>query len=142
MRPLRSLGRKSMKSLTPLLNVDDAARSVRFYCDKLGFEVSNRFESNGKLVWAHISRGPIQMMINASSERGARGPRAGATSYDDVVLYFSVEDVHSLHRDLSAKGCTPDPIERQDYGLDEFTLRDPDGYELGFGSPVNQSSDV
>jgi uncharacterized glyoxalase superfamily protein PhnB len=130
-----------MKSLTPLLNVDDAARSVSFYCDKLGFEVANRFENNGRLVWAHLSRGSIQMMINASCER-ATHPRAGATTYDDVVLYFSVEDVHSLHRDLSAKRCTPGPIERQDYGLDEFTLRDPDGYELGFGSPVSESSDL
>lgn len=131
-----------MKSLTPLLNVDDAERSVSFYCDKLGFEVANRFEDNGRLVWAHLSRGSIQMMINASCERATHGPRAGATTYDDVVLYFSVEDVHSLHRDLSATRCTPGPIERQDYGLDEFTLRDPDGYELGFGGPVNQSSDA
>src|SRR5688572_20073416 len=98
-----------MKSLTPLLNVDDAARSVSFYCDKLGFEVANRFEDNGRLVWAHISRGSIQMMINASCERATHGPRVGATTYDDVVLYFSVEDVHSLHRDLSAKRCTPGP---------------------------------
>jgi uncharacterized glyoxalase superfamily protein PhnB len=64
-----------------------------------------------------------------------RATRAGVQTYDDVVLYFSVEDVHSLHRDLSAKGCVPGPVESQDYGLDEFTLRDPDGYELGFGSP-------
>jgi uncharacterized glyoxalase superfamily protein PhnB len=127
-----------MKALTPLLNVEDAGRSVSFYCDKLGFEVDNRFESNGTLVWAHISRGPIAMMINASSERTARGRRLEAKTYDDVVLYFSVEDARSLHRELIAKGCNPGLVERQDYGLDEFTLRDPDGYELGFGSPINQ----
>jgi uncharacterized glyoxalase superfamily protein PhnB len=125
-----------MKALTPLLNVQDAARSVSFYCEKLGFGIDDSFEDKGKLVWAHISRGPAQMMINASCERAARGVRVGAKTYDDVVLYFSVEDVHSLHRDLRASGCVLGPIERQDYGLDEFTLRDPDGYELGFGSPV------
>ena len=127
-----------MKSLTPLLNVADAGKSVDFYCEKLGFEIDERFESDGALVWAHISRGPIEMMINACSERVARGPRAGATTYDDVVLYFSVESAKDLHRDLTAKGCSPEPVERQDYGLDEFTLRDPDGYELGFGSPVSR----
>lgn len=125
-----------MKALTPLLNVEDAARSVGFYCDKLGFAIDNRFEEHGKLVWAHLSRGSIQMMINASSERAARGARAGAKTYDDAVLYFSVDDAHLMHRNLSAKGCAPGPVERQDYGLDEFTLRDPDGYELGFGSPA------
>jgi uncharacterized glyoxalase superfamily protein PhnB len=125
-----------MKALTPVLNVYDAARSVTFYNEQLGLGIDNRFEDSGKLVWAQISRGPIQMMINASCERAARGTRAGAKTYDDVVLYFSVEDVRSLHRELSAKGCVPGPVERQDYGLDEFTLRDPDGYELGFGSPA------
>lgn len=124
-----------MKALTPLLNVHDAARSVGFYCEKLGFDIDRRFDDQGNLVWAHLSRGPIQLMINASHERSARGTRADAKTYDDVLLYFYVEDVHALHRELSAKGCSPGPVEAQDYGLDEFTLRDPDGYELGFGSP-------
>ena len=69
-----------MKALTPLLNVGDAVRSVSFYCETLGFGIDHRFEDQGKLVWAHISRGPIQMMINASHERAARGARAGAGS--------------------------------------------------------------
>jgi len=127
-----------MKALTPLLNVADAARSVSFYCEKLGFGIDNQFECDGKLVWAHISQGPIQMMINASGERLARGSRSEVKSYDDVVLYFSIDDAHSLQQDLAARGCAPGPVERQDYGLDEFTLRDPDGYELGFGSPVKE----
>jgi hypothetical protein len=77
-------------------------------------------------------------MINASGERVARGTRPEAKSYDDVVLYFSVSDAHSLQQELRARGCAPGPVERQGYGLDEFTLRDPDGYELGFGSPAKQ----
>lgn len=125
-----------MKALTPLLNVADAAGSVSFYCEKLGFRIDNKFESDGKLVWAHISRGPVQMMINASGERASRGARSEARTYDDVVLYFSIDDAHSLRQHLIARGCRPGPVERQDYGLNEFTLRDPDGYELGFGSPV------
>jgi len=125
-----------MKALTPLLNVEDATRSVNFYCEMLGFEVDDRFEHDGTLVWAHLARGQIEIMINASSERAARGPRRETKTYDDVVLYFAIDDARSLHRELSAKGCRPGAVERQDYGLDEFTLRDPDGYELGFGSAV------
>jgi uncharacterized glyoxalase superfamily protein PhnB len=127
-----------MKALTPLLNVADAGKSAQFYCEYLGFEVDDRFESEGKLIWARLSRGPVEMMINASSERAARATRDGATTYDDIVLYFSVEDARTLHRELLARGCAPGAVERQDYGLDEFTMRDPDGYELGFGSPVSR----
>jgi uncharacterized glyoxalase superfamily protein PhnB len=126
-----------MKSLTPLLNVRDADRSVGFYCEKLGFRIEHRHEDKGVLVWAHLSCGSIGLMINVCSEHIARGPRQYSGTYDDVVLYFSVEDAHALHRDLIAKGCNPASVERQDYGMDEFTLRDPDGYELGFGSAVS-----
>ena len=127
-----------MNALTPLLNVTNAARSVSFYCEALGFEIDRRFEHDGKLVWAHLHRGAIQLMINASGERATRGERSGARTYDDVVLYFSVDDVHKLHEGLRSRGYAPGPVERQDYGLDEFTMRDPDGYELGFGSPVHE----
>lgn len=127
-----------MNALTPLLNVTDATRSVSFYCEVLGLEIDRKFECDGKLVWAHLRKGAIQLMINASGERAARGERSGARTYDDAVLYFSVDDAHKLHQDLESRGYEPGPVERQDYGLDEFTLRDPDGYELGFGSPVHE----
>lgn len=52
------------------------------------------------------------------------------------MLYFHVEDAPRLHRELRERGLEPSPCERQDYGVHEFTLRDPDGYELAFGSPI------
>lgn len=52
------------------------------------------------------------------------------------MLYFQVEDAPRRHRELRERGLEPSPCERQDYGVHEFTLRDPDGYELAFGSPI------
>ena len=85
-------------------------------------------------MWARLSRGPIGLMINVSQERAVRGRRSEAQSYDDVVFYFDVDSVQEFHDELSRKGFRPGPVERQDYGVDEFTLRDPDGYELAFAS--------
>jgi hypothetical protein len=42
----------------------------------------------------------------------------------------------ALGFDLTAKGFAPAAPERQDYGLDERYLRDPDGYELSSTSPT------
>lgn len=127
-----------MRELTVLLNVSDGRRSARFYCDNLGFRIDNQFEADGNLAWAHLSYRDIRIMINASSARAARQPRADAQSYDDVILYFSVDDAHALQKVLATRGCDPSTVKRQPYGLDEFTLRDPDGYELGFGSPARR----
>ena len=125
-----------MNGLTPLLNVADAAASIDFYTHTLGFSVERQFELDGKVAWARISNGATALMLNQSPGRARRGPREDATSYDDVVLYFDVDDAPKLHRQLSERGLAPGPCERQDYGVHEFTLRDPDGYELAFGSAI------
>jgi uncharacterized glyoxalase superfamily protein PhnB len=127
-----------MNRLTPLLNVEDAARSIRFYTQSLNFTVDRSAGPNGRVDWAVLSCGPIRMMINASHERSVRGKRQNPGSYDDVVLYFLVDDAEKLREELLRKGLNPGPVERMDYGADEFSLRDPDGYELAFASAVPQ----
>lgn len=125
-----------MNSMTPLLNVEDASRSLGFYRDNLGFRVDEDFEHEGKLVWARISLGPIALMINTWEERKARGARSSSETYDDAVFYFTVDDARALRKELAERGCDLGPVARQEYGVDEFTMRDPDGYELAFGSPI------
>ena len=131
-----------MNSMTPLLNVEDASRSLGFYRDNLGFRVDEDFEHKGKLVWARISLGPIALMINTSEERTARGARSSRETYDDAVFYFTVDDARALRKELAERGCDPGPVARQEYGVDEFTMQDPDGYELAFGSPIPAGSPV
>ena len=127
-----------MKACVPLLNVKSAEDSINFYRDKLGFTVQQKSEAGGNIVFAFLSRDEVALMINVSQERATRPPRENPKSYDDVVLYFSVEDLHHLHDQLVRAGVKPSPIEHQDYGRDEFTLRDPDGYELAFSSASNK----
>ena len=127
-----------MNALTPLLNVADASRSIKFYTENLGFALAQEFEMDGKPMWARLTYGPIGLMINVSEERTARGPRLQPQSYDDVVFYFTVDSAQKIHDELATRGLNPCPVERQDYGVDEFTVRDPDGYELAFGSPIGQ----
>jgi uncharacterized glyoxalase superfamily protein PhnB len=123
-----------MKAFTPLINVEDASRSIKFYTENFGFEVQHQFEIQGKVIWARLSRGPIGIMINVHEEPPVRGKRSERQTYDDVVFYFEVDSAQEVYDGLLHKGLSPGPIERQDYGVDEFTIRDPDGYELAFAS--------
>ena len=84
-----------MNSMTPLLNVEDASRSLGFYRDNLGFRVDEDFEHEGKLVWARISLGPIALMINTSEERTARGARS---SRGPTTTQFSISRWTTLGR--------------------------------------------
>jgi len=118
----------------PLLNVADIETSLTFWRDLLGFEVTVRYASEGRLAFVNLRAGDVEVMLNARG--GDPAARQARPPYTDTVIYFGVASVRDLVRDLRANGFeAPDP-ETQDYGVDEIVVRDPDGYEIGFTSPV------
>lgn len=131
-----------LNRLVPLINVEDLDVSLDFYRNALGFTVENRHDMNGKPIWALIRHGDISLMLNRPDETDSDARRK-RPSYGDTLLYFYVPDAQAAHDELAERGYTPGPVEEQAYGVAEFTLRDPDGYELACGSllgPQEESS--
>ncbi len=123
-------------SLVPLLNVADLGQSLAFYRGLLGFEVLNQAaDEAGRPVWALIGRDGARLMLNVNGRISA-ADRTARGSYEDTVLFFEVDDAAGIHSALIVHGAEVGPLTRQDYGMDDFVVRDPDGYELSFGSPV------
>lgn len=122
-----------LNALAPLLNVEDAERSVRFYVEFLKFEVIRQAEIEGTVGWAALRHGDITIMINRSSRCDSEARRK-RPSYGGTVFYLYVDSAPDLHRALKDKGLEVSDVTVEDYGLAEFRLRDPDGYELAFGS--------
>ncbi|MFI4973901.1 MAG: VOC family protein [Caulobacterales bacterium] len=123
-----------MQACRPLFNVADVEASLVFWRDKLGFEETHRFDWQGRLMFAQLRRGDVEIMLNGRG--GDPAARRARPHYTEAVFYFRVDDVHALYSDLTAKGLAPTAPETQEYGLDEVFLRDPDGYELSFTSPT------
>lgn len=119
--------------LVPLLNVEDVGASVYFYKDALGFHLEESYEQDGATVWACLRFQDVRVMLHQPpwAESDAR---RGARSYADTVLYFWVADARELHADLARRGYPVGPMQGGDGSMEEFYLRDPDGYELGFGT--------
>jgi uncharacterized glyoxalase superfamily protein PhnB len=122
-----------INTVTALLNVRDMRASLDFYREVLEFSVIADFEIDGEVVWARLKHDDVELMLNASPGVSGR-PLRQAKSYDDVLLYFNVDDVDGLHQLLTDAGADPGSVADESYGMREFTIRDPDGYELGFGS--------
>lgn len=116
----------------PLLNVADVARSVAFY-RKLGFIPRQTQDDGGTPVWAFLHSGRVGLMLNRQDRISADRRRA-RPDYGDMVFYFYCEDARRLRAELQAQGVACGELRREPYGLDEFRLRDPDGYELAIGS--------
>ncbi|MFP6723162.1 MAG: glyoxalase superfamily protein [Candidatus Poribacteria bacterium] len=53
-------------------------------------------------------------------------------------LFVSVDDVDAVYKEFVDKGLVPEgpPIDR-DYGVRDFSFRDPDGHHIGFGTRLN-----
>ncbi len=125
-----------LNALAPLLNVEDAERSIRFYVEALQFEIVRQADFDGSVGWAALRHGDITLMINRSG-RSDSAARQERPSYGETVFYFYVDSAPDLHRRLKDSGIEVGDVSIEDYGLAEFRLRDPDGYELAFGSEID-----
>jgi catechol 2,3-dioxygenase-like lactoylglutathione lyase family enzyme len=52
-----------LRSPVPILYVTDIEKTIRFYCDVLGFRCANRFES-----WASLQRDSAEIMFSLPNE--------------------------------------------------------------------------
>jgi uncharacterized glyoxalase superfamily protein PhnB len=116
-----------IEALVPLLNVEDAERSIAFYTGYLGFQVAQRYTAEGATAWAMLRHGAVKLMINRANraDSARRRQRAG---YSDAVLYLYVASARDCHATLQSAGAATSEVTLEPYGVEEFHLRDPDGY--------------
>lgn len=110
--------------LHPELAVADVPAAVDFYTSKLGFTPG--FTWGEPVVMAGVNLGETQVFLS----RGTPGPRGCA-------LRFVVGDADALFEFQRANGVeVVVPPGDREYGLRDFSVRDLDGYELGFGQYI------
>ncbi len=118
-----------LRSLIPVLDVRDVERSIEFYCDVLGFTVSDKVTWGGQTEWALLSNDNVQLMLCAAQEQDTEE----ITRTGEGVFFLHHENLESLLAYLGAKGYDQQSsiLQPQRSGRD-FFLRDPDGYVLWF----------
>lgn len=134
--------RKDLKvnihSMTPLLNVRNVSRSMEFYCETLGFRCQDNWSHEGRIRWAQLSNGAVEMMLNeagdADEHTEIHESRPARGNFSDFVLYLRVDDADLLYNHFTEGGFTTSEIFDAEYGLREFHMRDFDGYELSITS--------
>ena len=90
--------------------------------------------------FAILSRDGLAIMLRlvAKPEQISPNEKQGGT-WD---AFFWVRDVRALHAELRANGAdiVYGPIVQDAYQMEEFAVRDREGYVLGFGQPLAQSA--
>lgn len=129
-----------LRGVVALLWVYDMPRSIRFYRDELGFEVTNtsRVVGEDNFGWAMLGRGQARFMLNTIYDFDEVRPSPAppdAQSQRDVWLYFDCADVDAAYAELRGKGLDVSAPEVTYYGMRQISVVDPDGYRIWFQCP-------
>jgi len=122
-----------VKKLTPNLVVSNVERSVAFYCDTLGFTLTQKVPDQSPLVFATVQSGDVEIFLNAPEPAIAEYPAFKSKPIGGTLtLFMEVEGIASLHEALAGRVTVVMPLERKWYGVTEFAIVDPDGYVITF----------
>lgn len=115
--------RVRFEALAPMLQAADLDATVAWYTSVLGFKCAAREEG-----WVRLERDDVVLMFITGDEFGA--PQATG------VQYIYVNDAMALWNEIKARVEAERSPEQTDYGMLEFTIKDPNGYLLSFGQSV------
>ena len=122
----------------PYFPVANIERSAEHYEQVLGFR--REYVGGSPAVFAILSRDglPIMLRLVNAPERISPNERQGGT-WD---AFFWVRDARALHAELAGRGADVvyGPLVQAEYNMEEFAVRDSDGYVLGFGQSLSASA--
>lgn len=122
-----------MKSLVPVLMVENVKQSVGFYEDVLGFEAFVAVPNHDVPEFCIIRRNDISLMLQQRESLSKEVPffhtqPIGAT----CTLYIKVDEIMPLYNDLKDKVTLVSDLTETFYHSTEFSIIDDSGYVLVF----------
>lgn len=126
--------RPATTAISPFFVVRDVGRSIAFYRDRLGFEVTFA-EPAAAPFFAIVARDGAQLFLK--SEAGVE-PIPNHTRHHHLRLdaFVYAPDPDGLAADFEAKGTAfSSPLADTHDGLRGFEVQDPDRHILFFGRP-------
>ena len=109
----------------PVLFVSSVERAIEFYCDKLGFAETDRYQEDGKILVASIVREDCDLLLNCQQP-------ADRTGMGRIFISLDPGTIDQLRAEFESRGA---PVEDGWWGYDTMIVRDPDGNELFFPYP-------
>ena len=122
--------------VVPFLGVSDLERSVCYYVDGLGFEMTKKWVDRGKLRWCWLAKDGASLMMQEFWKDGRHQGRPVGKLGQGVSLVFICEDAIAIYRDVTSRGiAASEPFVSN--AMWNFSLFDPDGYSIQFESPTD-----
>lgn len=133
-----------LQKLTPNMIVNDVRKSVEFYVEILGFKLNMAVPENSEIIendlkenknysYAMVSRDEVFIMfvkkgVFEEDRLLLKDSAIGAS----VSFYIDVDDVNEIYASVKDRAEIVIDLRTAWYGMQEFYIRDCNGYILGF----------
>lgn len=124
------------QKLTPNLVVRDVAASMQFYRSVLGFQPAITVPEQPPYVFGSVTSGGVEIFFNDQKAVAADYPALAAKPIGGSLTLFieveGIEEVLAAVQMSAQKGGAKItmPLKEQFYGMREFALKDPEGWEI------------
>jgi uncharacterized glyoxalase superfamily protein PhnB len=124
---------QALKQLTPVLIVETVEPCIKFWVDRLGFEVTNKVpDPDGKLIFASVEKAGIEIMYQTRASVISEDPGAARDLMGhSVALFITVADLEPVLKALDGAPVVKAKHETF-YGSTEIYVREPGGNTVGF----------
>lgn len=131
-----SNNKPNIRQAVPFFLVSDIEKSIRYYIDGLGFELSNQWINEGKLQWCWLQNGNGALMLQEFKNGSPYSQLPEGNLGLGVSICFICEDALLIYDEITAKGIqASEPFVGN--GMWVVSLRDPDGYRIDFESATD-----
>ncbi|MCL9806564.1 VOC family protein [Flavobacterium amniphilum] len=130
--------------LTPNFEVTDVKKSVAFYEENFDFKlimtvpvtqdgIEQSFEENKEYVFAMVQKDDVEIFFQRTDTFKedvvfSEGLPIGAS----VSFYMDIEGITEFHNEMKSRNLEVTNLKTTWYGMQEFYLKDLNGYILGF----------
>lgn len=118
-----------LMSVAPGFTANDAAASIKWYCDVLGFAVKERWEHDGQFRGAQIVSGNVTINIGQDDWKLGRDRQKGQGTRQYIMTASDIDQYASA---IKARGGRLDQEPQDGWGTRSFSITDPDGFKLTF----------
>lgn len=110
------------EAVTPRLPTTNVEEALKFYCDKLGFQLGWKWGE--PVTHANVCRDFVSLDLIAASRET-----------DPALAYIQVAGVDEYYAELRQRNVDLSELADRPYGMRDFEVVDPSGNRLAFGEP-------
>src|SRR5580700_816412 len=127
----------NVQRAVPFFRVSNIEKSLRYYVDGLGFQMTNKWIDEGKLGWCWLELGGAALMLQEFRKEGHDSWRPSGKLGEGVNICFMCEDALAIYHEATRRGIK---VRRNPFvgnALWVVPFADPDGYRVDFESPTD-----